>query len=808
MILVATDIEVIESGDDPSPTFGGKAAGFLTIPAAWRPPALFIGSAFYEAYLAGATAFETVASEIWPRLAAFRTATGFDLIVRSSATDESIKERGQFKSIRLPTIASITDFTSLSAEIFDHYKGIGAKQMCLIAQCYFNGVETGFLSNEIRLVDKPYRWIVERHLSAAGSIQQESISAKQANDISSTEPLVCLSRQELKSRLRAVAKYFWKLSPSQRMLLEWVWDGAKLWLVQRDNETLGTEGRDPERLIGASFEPPLTDIGTVFTRYDVGSSTPWPKLKNVTDFATGGRIPSHRLFYATASSIAKSLGTPTGLAALVAEIDALTRGRAVVRTDALERRYNLPRTNTVTGAKAVGWLRKQLETWRQRSVAMDDVAFILHSYIPARAAAWSYHRRGSPVVRIDALWGLADGMQYYPTDTFVCLASDGKKISETLRYKELVLLEQPDGRWVTDHIAPKFARHRVLSTSEQVDIATRTREISDNLDIDVQIMWFVDIPNEFGFEPNIPWFKITPEQDVEERKSHLLASIKIRSAEDLSKVAGAAPASVKVILEPSGEDLRSDEFIDAVGAVCAKLKLPVELRGSILSHAFHQLRKANVQVYSAEPGKSPLEMRQRKAFDKLVRDQIPENIEAKGESVDAEELDPKELSLALVGKLFEEAEEYLAADSGDAKLDELADLFEIVRALADASNVALDDVMMRADVKRKKRGGFNRGVILRSTSVLAATKESQDRELFEGQETRRKITLSALADAQSAKRRDTPVTALLTGEPRALQLSLPGGLELTLSVELAGGIISVSVVELIDQKEESQQKLI
>ncbi len=521
---------------------------------------------------------------------------------------------------------------------------------------------------------------------------------------------------------------------------------------------------------------------------------------------TSGKLPSHRLFYATGATVAGALGTPAGISKLVKEIDALTGDELLLRTDALERRYNLPRTNTVNGAQAINWLRRQLEDWRGRSISMNDIAFIMHSYIPARASAWSYHRRGSPTVRIDALWGLADGMQYYPTDTYICRSDSGKLISETLRYKELVLLEQLDGQWVTDHIAPRFARHRVLTNSERIDISTRTREISENLSADVQIMWFVDIPTAFSQDHSLPWFKITPEQDVDERRSQLLKSITIRKVDDLGLLDRIEPGSTKIVLEPSGEDLRSDTFINAVGTACVALNLPVEIRGSILSHAYHQLANAGVQVFSAEPGKSAIEMRQRRAFDKLVRDQVPASIAAKGESVSSVEIDPRELSLAIVGKIFEEAEEFLNAESSESMTEELADIFELLRGLSESVGIPLERVISKADTKRAKRGGFDRGVILRATSAVAAV-EPENANLFQDEEIARRITVSALADAHASRRRDVPITALLMGEPRTVRVGLTGGLEALIRLEVASGIISISGLELLDEEESKQRPL-
>jgi len=72
---------------------------------------------------------------------------------------------------------------------------------------------------------------------------------------------------------------------------------------------------------------------------------------------------------------------------------------------------------------------------------------------------------------------------------------------------------------------------------------------------------------------------------------------------------------------------------------------------------------------------------------------------------------------ALVGKLFEEAEEFLRAIDRDAKVEELADLLEIIRALASNQGTSFGDVIGRADEKRARRGGFEGGVVLVETAI-------------------------------------------------------------------------------------------
>ncbi|WP_248959984.1 nucleoside triphosphate pyrophosphohydrolase [Sphaerisporangium perillae] len=68
-------------------------------------------------------------------------------------------------------------------------------------------------------------------------------------------------------------------------------------------------------------------------------------------------------------------------------------------------------------------------------------------------------------------------------------------------------------------------------------------------------------------------------------------------------------------------------------------------------------------------------------YGKLVRDRIPEIIEADGRTAKVRVLDESELVSALTAKLAEEAEELRQAEPDD-RLGELADIYEVLAALA------------------------------------------------------------------------------------------------------------------------------
>ena len=98
-------------------------------------------------------------------------------------------------------------------------------------------------------------------------------------------------------------------------------------------------------------------------------------------------------------------------------------------------------------------------------------------------------------------------------------------------------------------------------------------------------------------------------------------------------------------------------------------------------------------------------------YGKLVRDRIPELIAAEGRQPVVAVLALGERIPALIAKLAEEAAEVAGADAEDVP-GELADVLEVVRALAHEAGLSLDDVLALADRKCELRGGFDRGLFL------------------------------------------------------------------------------------------------
>ena len=99
-------------------------------------------------------------------------------------------------------------------------------------------------------------------------------------------------------------------------------------------------------------------------------------------------------------------------------------------------------------------------------------------------------------------------------------------------------------------------------------------------------------------------------------------------------------------------------------------------------------------------------------YNKLVRDRIPEIIRNNGENPEIRILSDEEYKEELEKKLLEEYNEVLNA-SGSDRIEELADMLEVMISLAALEEKSLDDVIFEADKKREKRGGFKEKIYLK-----------------------------------------------------------------------------------------------
>ena len=100
-----------------------------------------------------------------------------------------------------------------------------------------------------------------------------------------------------------------------------------------------------------------------------------------------------------------------------------------------------------------------------------------------------------------------------------------------------------------------------------------------------------------------------------------------------------------------------------------------------------------------------------KIYNKLVRDKIPEIIKNNNGEPIISILSDERYKEELEKKLYEEYNEVLES-SGNDRIEELADMLEVIIALAKLEQKTLDDIIEISKQKVKKRGAFDKKIYL------------------------------------------------------------------------------------------------
>ena len=99
----------------------------------------------------------------------------------------------------------------------------------------------------------------------------------------------------------------------------------------------------------------------------------------------------------------------------------------------------------------------------------------------------------------------------------------------------------------------------------------------------------------------------------------------------------------------------------------------------------------------------------KKKYNKLVRDKIPEILEARGKQVDVSVLDDKAYLKQLVEKLYEEVEEF----DEDHSVEQIAAVIEVLAALAATLGISQKEIAEARIKKAAERGTFKKRLFLK-----------------------------------------------------------------------------------------------
>lgn len=98
--------------------------------------------------------------------------------------------------------------------------------------------------------------------------------------------------------------------------------------------------------------------------------------------------------------------------------------------------------------------------------------------------------------------------------------------------------------------------------------------------------------------------------------------------------------------------------------------------------------------------------------EKLIRDKIADFVlKERGEVLTTRVSSSEELLQLLKNKILEEAEEVFKANTKEELAEEMADLLEVMKSLAEKENI-VEEIFLKRESKLLERGGFDLGIVL------------------------------------------------------------------------------------------------
>jgi len=740
--------ETRESKKISSEDIGPKAGGLLSIPLAWTLPFLVVCPKIFEDFRGTKGTHRKQTVEKWAKhirhgLALLELDSKVALILRSNASREGLRDRGSLTSC----VSSLKSLKSDLNGLLGAMSSIaGDRSIGLIVQQYVEPIVRGHLSNERRL----------REERRDGIIQFENVSTGEMTDVGigfrrwrhgappSDQALLCRHESEIKTVLHEMLKF--AATKKQRMHFEWLWSGSAVYVVQADHDTEIATGERPDSLVDQPTEDLDTESLQVFRRAEEADRTIASKLDNHFRFQVAGFWQP--TFYVLDNKNAlRSISSGTVSDALRNDLKRLTESFLVIRSSCIGKQVHLlPRSHLLSSVdEAVDWLTSTfVSELASKSLLTEDVMLICHRYVQAVASAFSMGSADRQDVLIEAAWGIPEGLYYYPCDTYHVntLTRDVEGITDdysrftmsTLgkgpkRYQ--VFPERESGKFVRYEVAIPFDWKQTIGDQDILSMmAAYTRQLAAELGYPINLMWFVDCRTPDGQKAAIPWYaeelvKPKIESYRQNRKDTIVeicteADLKELENHYIEQSANASAGQLVIELNPTENvALRDTKFAERVGQAAAGCKGIVILNGAMLSHIYYVLERSGATVCSRSASRVTAD---REFHQKLVRDKIPDVVRSRGETVRFGTLNKLEKQAALRVKLLEEAFEAKDASS-DELLGELADVLEVVRALARASDYSMSDVEEERRKKEDTRGSFDDGIVLIETSSISSSEE-------------------------------------------------------------------------------------
>lgn len=711
---------------------GGKAVGLSKLPPNWVPPFFVIpagGSSAVATDRQLSAAIDTILDSPQDRV-----------IVRSSASDESLEERGRYQSHDCE--ASAIDVLGTVAKVRKHYADhideASDNELALIVQRYISPTRLGHLSNERRVSQRITSWHLEYQDSEAHSPVVSTFSTGRFKDINENDVLACDSPSLLSHRLKQVAACFDR--NHRRVHIEWIWDGKRLWIVQCDDESDLKSAPPGKCWLDRARSSTVSRLELLVPL--LMARTIWPKVQAVRDFHDRG-FPTASIYILEDAEVLQTLAQGQLSDELTRDLNQLLSLPIIIRTDVAEGPAGsgmmLPRTDAISNIDdALLFLRANSREFINR-VGKNSFCFTFHQFIAARGCAYSYASPGIGRVLIDATWGGPDSLHSYPHDSFQ-FDVNTKRTSKKIRCKTHFLDMSATGKWEEVKCGRPWDWKSSLSSEQISAIANIGQQMADFRGKPIEVMYFVDALDDSGDTICLPWFctdKVATAADIGTNVRYAGRRVTVTNVDDVGALTQQWNAQLlrrpfSIRFRPQPALLRSEPLIEAVAKLSNDTDAPVELEGSILSHCYYMLQRAGVKVSSVDAFQEQIDSQR---FGKLVRHKIPLRIEQHGERPRILRATRDELLRLLKAKAIEEALEFFWESEPSKIVEELADILEVVTTSAKMCGKSLEDIIECARLKYEERGGFEEGIVLLETrAVPLITRELREAGLFQDDE--------------------------------------------------------------------------
>ena len=707
--------------------FGSKAVGLTAIPKHWTPPyAILTANATARAAECGFDTSILSVKEL-ARLHGIASQTGH-LYVRSSVVGETIWDRGTYESILVA--ANHSDFNTTLVQAI---KAVAAsapnRKVGIVFQSYIRPRAKGEFGNLISVSKTRDHW--ELSSETANSISRTRLNTQRDEAADAQRPLKIKSgvqRERLFGSIAAWLNNVFMRGKPQRLNCEWLADHHRIYIVQIDEEEEDFHGFNPFQLRVEPTHQPLAATGTYLRYPACDAFIQWDKLVVLSELWEENALHKPTLFYVEFSNLPVT-NDSVALETLSADFENLIGpNQIIVRTSikaGAEKLANLPRTEGKSPAEAAKWCLETRDRLLGETCDITQFAFVAHRFIAARAAAWVKADPADPNVEIHSLWGLPDALQYCAYDIWE-VHIPTEIATEYPDYKSHMLISNEAGDWEYVRVKNEYGRSLSIGRREATELATRTAAIAARIGQACHVMWFVGCVGKDGQRFSIPWYWTNAHETSQnlDRSNYKIFFVEDTADLDRFRALPGSKERYAFSLSPNDQNsMRDMKFIGAVGAAAKELQVPVILAGSPLAHAYFELRRRGCAIISLGE-KEHTRIRRNSSFGKIVRDKIPARIAQQGEIGLTRQIPNEIKKRFLISKLLEEALEVRGADNFAAMRIELADLLEVVRALAAAENISFSDVIAAADEKRAKAGGFDEGLVLLQTGLAGGSRTS------------------------------------------------------------------------------------